>query len=119
MVTHRSSSFSPPLHNRRHTTRVLETHPTLHDNVSHVAIYHVACQKNVSCSFIEKPKEWAAQRKTQRRDVAIRCKTLAAYGPLVRVRVCAVEPNGHAKNNFNVTALREEISISKNAKTHA
>ena len=27
-----------------------------------------------------------------RRDVAIRCKTLAACGPLVRVRVCAVEP---------------------------
>ena len=43
--------------------------------------------------FIKKQRE-VSQCKTQRRDVAIRYKTLAACGPLVRVRVCA-EMNIH------------------------
>ena len=45
------------------------------------------------CLFIKKQREWVSQCKTQRRDVAIRYKTLAACGPLVQVRVCACGAN--------------------------
>ena len=51
-----------------------------------------AHHREAICLFIKKQREWVSQCKTQRRDVAIRYKTLAACGPLVRVRVCAVEP---------------------------